>query len=114
MNFTPVQWLIMIVGMLGALSSVSGQLTSLFGQTIATDIASVSAILVAILAVPLSMMTSQGAVVKQVASMPGVQQITVNSAANQTLATIAVDQSQNKVQPAPAAAAQVQATAKGN
>ena len=114
MNYTPQQILIVIVGMLGALSGVSGQLTTLFGQTIATDIASVSAILVAILAVPLGMMTGQAAVVKQVASMPGVQQITVNSAANQTLAQIAVDQSQSKVQPAPAAANQVQATAEGN
>jgi hypothetical protein len=45
--------------------------------------------------------------------MPGVESITVNSQANKILAQVAVDPTLDKIAPTPAAAAAVNALAKG-
>ena len=111
MNFTPQQWLIAAVGMLAALGGVSSQLATLFGQAVATDITAGAAVLTVILTVPLGMMTGQSAVVKQVAAMPGVEDIKVNAAANKDLAVAAVDPKQSKVNAVPMDLAAIQKTA---
>lgn len=61
-----------------------------------------------------TVISGQGAQVKAVAAMPGVEKITVNSQANQSLAQIAIDPLQNKVAPTLAAQTAVTDTAKGS
>jgi hypothetical protein len=58
------------------------------------------------------MFGGQGAQIKNVLAMPGVERISVNSQANGTLATIAVDPNQSKIAPTPGAQTEVIATAK--
>jgi hypothetical protein len=61
----------------------------------------------------LFVVSGQSNLVKTVQAMPGVESIQVNSQANKTLATLAVDQAQAKVDIIPGANAAVTATAKG-
>src|SRR6185437_2136156 len=49
----------------------------------------------------------QGQTVKDVLAMPGVDGLTVNKNANQTLASIAMDPTQDKIAPTPADASKV-------
>lgn len=58
-------------------------------------------------------LSTQTAQVKDVLAMPGIEKINVNAQASTALATLAVDQTVNKIGPTPAAAQQVEATAKG-
>jgi hypothetical protein len=69
----------------------------LFGQAIANDITAACVILSAILGGWVVAVTGQSAVVKQVAAMPGVENININSKANETLAAVAADPTQTKV-----------------
>lgn len=108
------QWLQIIGIVFGAIVASSALWTQLFGQSTSQIIISVTGFLTTVLSGVTYVLTGQGQQIRDVAAMPGVQTITVNSAANQTLATIAVDQSQGKVVPSPSAANVVQATAKGN
>jgi drug/metabolite transporter (DMT)-like permease len=110
-TLTPAQWFGIILAILGVLSVSTAQLTDLLGPTIAKTIVTSSGLLTSILSSLLVQFTGQGAQIKAVQSMPGVDQIVVNKNANATLATIAVDPN-SKVEAAPEALAAVNATAK--
>lgn len=106
---------------LSILSSVNGGLITgaalfnpLVGQDVSLKIISVLGLCQIVVSAINSNLSTQGNTVKSVAAMPGVQQITVNSQANPTLAQIAVsnDADSAKVEPSPSAAAIVAATAK--
>lgn len=114
MTITRNQWLAIFGVILSALMTSTAFLTDTFGASVAHAIIGGAGFINMILNGVVVILTGQGQQIKDVAAMPGVQTITVNSSANQTLATIAVDQSQSKVVPSASAANVVQATAKGN
>lgn len=105
-----------IISIIGAVISVlmvsSAQLTDLLGPGVAKTIVTVAGLTNMILQSVTVAITSQGSTVKDVLSMQGVERISVNGQANSTLATIAVDPTQNKIAPTQAAEAAVAATAK--
>lgn len=101
------------IGVLGVLMISTANLTDLFGPTVARLIVSTAAMLNAILGAVVTAVSGQSSTVKEVLAMPGVAHIDVNAQANQTLAALAVDPTVNKIAPAPHAAEEVQAIAKG-
>lgn len=112
-NLTPLQIIGIILAINGALTSATGQLTELFGPTIAKDIASIASLGSAILGGIITSMSGQASQVKNVLAMPGVEKINVNEQANPTLAAIAVDPKQDRIAPTVAAQNIVEQTAKG-
>ena len=105
-----------IISIIGAILSVlmisTAQLTDLFGPVLAKTIISVAGLGNLILQSITSVTNSQGAQVRDVLAMKGVENIAVNAQANQTLAAIAIDPTVDKIAPTPAAVAQVIQTAK--
>lgn len=113
MNLTPLQIIGIILAVNGALTSATGQLTDLFGPTIAKDIASIASLGSAILGGIITSMSGQASQIKNVLAMPGVEKINVNAQANAALASIAVDPTVDKISPTPAAQTVVEQIAKG-
>lgn len=113
MNLNGKQLIAISIAVLGVLMVSTSQLTDLFGPTVTKSIAAVAALLNSILGATMAVLTSQTGTVKDVLAMPGVDKITVNSQANQTLSQIAVDPTVNKISPTAAAQSSVEATAKG-
>ncbi len=111
MTLTRNQILAIVVAILGVLMASTAQLTDLVGPSATKTIQSIAGISSSIMASVLAIITGQSGIIKDASAMPGVEKITVNSQANATLATIAVDPSQSKIQPTPQAAQAVQATA---
>lgn len=113
-SITPIQWLGIIILFNTTLIGGASQLQDLFLSVIV-----VKAILAAatlgngFLGGLVTMFGSQAAQVKAVSELPGVEKVLVNTAANVSLATQAVDKAQNKIEPVQGAAATVQAIAKG-
>ena len=111
-NITALQIIGIVLVVNGALIGSTAQLTDLFGALVTKDIVSIASLGNAILGGVVTMFSGQGAMIKNVAAMPGVESIEVNSKANATLATIAVSDEAKNVSATPAAAAIVAATAK--
>lgn len=120
MNLTSVQKLALIVGVCAFLAGASSQIDPIIAAFVADPkmVAAISKAITGafgltggIFAVPLTIMTSQGAQVKAVQAMPGVKSIVVSADANSTLATLAVDPAQDKIEAAPEAIKAVKATA---
>jgi hypothetical protein len=112
MNLNFKQVLAILAAILGVLMVSTAQLTDLFGAGVAKTIGSGSGLLTLMINSVLAVVTGQAAMVKDVLAMPGVESVKVNAQANQTLAQIAVDPTQQKIEATPQAAAQVAATAK--
>lgn len=104
-----------IIQIIGVIISVlmvsSAQLTELLGPGVAKTIVTIAGLSNMLLQGITVALTSQGSTVKDVLSMQGVEKIDVNGQANQTLAAIAIDPTQNKISPTPAARAEVTQTA---
>lgn len=83
---------------LGVLMVSTAQLTDLFGPVVAKSIVSVAALVNSILGGTLGVLTGQANIVKDVQAMDGVESIKVNSKANQTLAALAVDPLNDKIE----------------
>lgn len=98
MNLTSSQIIALLISTFSVLGGASAQLTELFGKSMAADITSACALLTAILGGWIAVLTGQGAVVRQVQSMPGVSKIVVNSQANDALAAVAADPANVKVE----------------
>lgn len=113
LNLNTKQLLSIIGAILSVLMVASAQLTDIFGAGVAKTIVSMSGLGNLIIQSVMTALTSQTNTVKDVAAMPGVEKITVNSQANQTLAQVAVDPHVNKIAPTPQAMDAVEATAKG-
>lgn len=111
MNLNRGQVLSIIIVVLGVLVASTSQLTDLVGPMVTKDIVSGSTLLMSILAGVNSILQGQGSQIAAVQAMPGVDKIVVNEKANSTLATMAVDPSQNKIEATPQAERAVQATA---
>ena len=112
-NLTGKQILGIIAAVLSALVASTAQLTDIFGPTTAKAVISAASIGSTILNSILVGISGQSSLVKDVAAMPGVDSIKVNSDANSTLAALAMDPLQDKVAPKPSDADDVLATAKG-
>ncbi len=113
MNLTSKQWFQIVSGIIGGLITGAALLTTLFGQDLTIKIVAGLGIVNIILSSVGTVLSGQGSDIKSVLAMPGVEKITVNSQANQTLATIAVDPTVDKISPTPAAMEQVTKTAEG-
>ena len=111
-NLTDAQKIAILGAIVSALAGSAAQFTPIFGATVATDVASVASFLGTVINGVMFIVTGQGAQVKNVAAMPGVEGISVNAQATSTLAQIAVDKSQSKVSATPEAANAVQTIAK--
>jgi len=112
-NLTTVQKLAIVLAILGAVAGGGSQLTDILGPALTKTIVALAGLLSTVISSTMVVITGQANAVKFVQSMPGVQQITVNSQANQTLASLAVDPNQTKVVATPEAAGAVANIAKG-
>lgn len=99
MNLNRNQIIALVIAVLGVLATSTTQLTDIFGPGPTKIIISASSMLTSILSSILAMFTGQSSIVKDVQAMPGVEKIQVNANANQTLAAIAVDPANDKVEP---------------
>lgn len=120
LGMSPVQRLALTIAILGLMSGSTTQLTDIlspFGSMaplIVKEIVSVSTFVSGVLGIFVMFMTGQSSQVQAVRAMPGVENILVNAKANPTLAKLAVDPAEAKIEIKPGAEAAVQATAKGN
>lgn len=110
-KLTPLQIIGIVLAVNGALTGATAQLTDLFGAVVAKDIVSVASLGSAILGGVITAMSGIGSQISNVAALPGVERISVNASANDTLATLAVDPAQRKIGATPEAKVAVAATA---
>lgn len=113
MNLTINQYISIALVILGVNVASTAQLTDLMGPVVAKYIVSLSGLLMSIVAGVQGIISGQASQVKAVQAMPGVESIMVNAKANQTLAGLAVDPAQPKIDVSSQDRAAVQATAKG-
>ena len=112
-NLTPIQVIALILVVLGAISGGTAQLTEIVGAGVTKILVAFSGLCTTILSGWIMIITGQSALVRNVQEMPGVEKITVNAAANKTLAEMAVAPENAKIEAAPGADAAVAQTAKG-
>lgn len=116
-TLTIVQKVALTIAVLGFLAGAGTQLTDIFAPfgsaapLIVKEIVSLSSFVSGILGVALSFISGQGSQIAAVQAMPGVAKIVVNEKANATLASMAVDPANAKIEAAPQAERAVQATA---
>lgn len=110
-NLNRGQILSIVIAVLGVLVASTSQLTELFGAGATKAIVSASTLLMSTLASINTILQGQGSQLSAVRDMPGVEKITVNEKANPTLAAMAVDPAEMKIEATPQAERAVQATA---
>lgn len=113
MSLTSKQWFQIVSGINGTLITSAALLQTLFGQDLTIKIVAVLGIFGIILNSVGAAVSGQANLVKDVAAMPGVESIKVNSSAGQALAAVAMDPAQDKVAPTSSAMQVVTETAKG-
>lgn len=99
---------------LGVLTASAAQLTELVGPGLTKIIVSFSTLTMSILAGIQGLISGQSSLVKDVQAMPGVEKIVVNKEASQTLASLAVDPTQEKIEVKSSDEVKVHNTAQGN
>lgn len=116
MELTLQQKLAITTGVVGAATAAFGALNSVMTPTEALIGTVILGFISACLGTVGTVLSSQGAQIKAVAAMPGIERMTVNASANETLAQAAVssDPALAKIEPTTAANSAVNATAKGN
>lgn len=113
MNLTNKQILAIVIAALSYSAGAGAFFTDLFGAAIAKEIIGVLGFVNGLLSTVMVVITSQGSLVRDVQAMPGVEAITVNPRANQTLAALAVDPAQPKIDSAPGVGDEVKKIAEG-
>ncbi len=113
LNITSKQWFQIISGIISGLITGAALLNPIFGEKTSLLIVSILGIANIVLSSVGTALSGQGALVKDVLAMPGVEKINVGPEANQTLAQIAVDPKVDKISPTRDAQAAVNATAVG-
>lgn len=98
MNLTGKQILSIVAAVVSALMLATTQLTDIFGASTAKLIVSGAALTNMIISSIVAAVTGQASLVKDVQAMPGVSRIVVNDQANSTLAAVAADPTNTKVQ----------------
>lgn len=99
MSLNRNQVLAITIAILSAMAASTAQLTDIFGPGVAKTVISSAGLLNSALSAILAVITSQSGIVRDTLAMPGVENIQINRQANQTLASIAVDPLQDKIQP---------------
>lgn len=112
-NITALQWIGIVLIVNGVLTGSVNEMTDLLGAVWAKHIVSLCVMGSGICGGLITMFGGQGAMIKNVAAMPGVERITVNGNANQTLAQAASIDGVSKVYPVPQATDTVSRIAKG-
>ena len=97
MNLTGKQILAIVAAVVSALMLATTQLTDIFGAPTAKTIVSTAALSNMILNSIIAALTGQANLVRDVAAMPGVDRISINTSANQVLASAATDAAQPKI-----------------
>lgn len=111
--FTTAQWLAILIGVLSAVAGGTAQLTPVFGSESTHLIVSVANLVMTIIVTPvLFVITGQSGLVKTVQAMPGVDRIQVNGNATSTLAQLAIDPAQDKIEATPGQESKVESAAK--
>jgi hypothetical protein len=111
-NLTLLQWIGIVIGLNSLFMGSTPQLTVLFGTAAVPYIIAIATLGNGALGVFVTVIGGQGAQVRNVLAMDGVEKIDVNGRANAALATLALDPRQDKIAPTPAAIDKVTATAK--
>lgn len=112
MNLNGKQFLAIGVALLGVLGASTAQLDIIVGPAITKVVVAIDTLLMSGMSAVLAVLTGQSNIVKDVQAMPGVEKITINAQANPTLATLAVDPKNDKIEPTPQAATAVAKTAR--
>lgn len=114
LNLTFNQKVAIILVALGVLTTggTAADLATLIGPGYAKLVTAAANMAQTFLAGFLAVVTGQGSLIKDVRSMPGVEKITVNAQANPTLAAIAMDPNEHKIEPTLEDADAVEATSK--
>lgn len=99
MSLTNKQYLMITMAVLAFLSASTGQMTDVFGPALAKNISSGAGFLNGILGSIAAIILGQASIVKDVQAMPGVEKIEINKQANPTLAGLAVDPGNTKIEP---------------
>lgn len=99
MNLTNKQYVAIAMAVLAFLAASTGQMTEFLGPTLAKSVASGASFINGLLASIMAVIIGQGAIVRDVRSMPGVENIEVNAKANAVLASLAVDPKEDKIVP---------------
>jgi hypothetical protein len=110
-NLTLVQWIGLMVGLNSLLMGATPQLTVLLGAAAVPYIIAIATLGNGALGVFGMVVGGQSSQVRNVLAMPGVEKISVNAEANQTLSAIAIDPAANKISPTAAALDAVTKTA---
>lgn len=97
MNITSKQWFQIVQGIVSSLITAGALFTTLFGQDMTLKIIAVLGLVNIMISSVGAALSGQANLVRDVAAMPGVEKVTVNAAANQTLATAATDPAQPKI-----------------
>jgi len=113
-SLTPVQAIALVLVILGAVTGGTAQLDVIVGAALTKVIVAFASLSTTILSGWIMILTGQSGQLKAVQAMPGIESITVNAQANPTLAKMAVDQTQDKIEATPQAAAAVAATARAS
>ena len=98
-NLTSKQWFQIISGAISSLITGAALLQTLFGQDLTIKIVAVLGIANIVLSSVGAALSGQSNLVSDVAAMPGVSRISVNSDASAALASVATDPAQPKVGP---------------
>lgn len=115
MNITRNQWFAITILLLTVLTGGSAQLTDLIGPYGTKLVISFSTLATGFLAGVQIILGGQGQQVRDVAAMPGVDNIAVNTQASPALASVATDPEQKKVGGTSASVQNILVqTAKGN
>lgn len=97
MNLNTKQIIAIVLAVLSVFSGSTAQLTDLFGSGVAKILISASSLAATTLSSVLAVLSSQDRTVKEVAALPGVERISVNTQANPVLAAAATDSAQPKI-----------------
>lgn len=114
MNINGKQVLAIIVAVLSVLAVSTAQLTDIIGAGPAKTVVSLAGLANTIMSSVLAVLTSQSSILTDAQAMPGVDKIVVNEQANKTLATLALDPLNDKIEAKPESVAAVTNTATGN
>jgi hypothetical protein len=114
LNIQPKQWFQIISGSVSGLITGAALFQQLLGQETALIVVAALGLVNIVISSVGTALSGQAQLVKDVAAMPGVEKITINAQANPTLATVAVDQTVDKVAPTRQDMDIVTQTARGN
>lgn len=113
MGLTSKQWFQIISGTISGLITAGALFTTLFGQDMTLKIIACLGLVNITLASIGTAVSGPANLVKDVAAMPSVDKITVNTSASSSVAAVAVDPLQSKVGPAAGTRDTMETIAKG-